>query len=93
MFWQSDIVSRENCIVGEAYGRSASYWDSCEECTDFSRRFPFYFKERAYDKLENGVQRFVQHWNDKHGDIAVERRGPSWFDSLVRFDGYIRTYR
>ena len=93
LLWHSDIVSRENCIVGEAFGRSASYWDSCKECRAFSKRFPFYFIGRAYGELDRDVQRFVQHWNDRHRDMAIERRSPAWFGSLVRFDDYIRTYR
>ena len=91
--WYSDIVSPENCIVGEAFGRSASYLESCKECKAFSNRFPSYFKERSYGELDRDVQRFVQHWNEKHADMASKQRSLKWFDSFVRLDGYIRTYR
>jgi hypothetical protein len=93
LLWHSDIASRENCIVGEAFGRSASYWDSCMECRAFSKRFPRYLKDRAYRELDRDVQRFVEHWNDRHRDAVIEHRNLRWFDSFVRFDGYIRTYR
>ncbi len=63
------------------------------ECRAFSKRFPRYLKDLAYRELDHDVQRFVEHWNDRHGDVAVERRNLRWFDSFVRFDGYIRTYR
>lgn len=92
MLWRSDIILRASCIVGEAHGRSSSYWDSCEECRTFSIRFHRYFEGRAYGELKRDVQGFVQHWNDKHQDLRIERSG-SWLDGFLRFDGYICTYR
>jgi hypothetical protein len=86
-----DIVSIENCIVGEAFGQSSAYWDECAECKAFSKQFPLHFRNRSYKELERGVQRFVEHWNEKHRDAERSRRGLRWFDSLVRFDDYIRT--
>jgi hypothetical protein len=89
--WYFDIVSLENCIVGEAFGQSSAYWDGCAECKAFSRQFPVHFRDRSYRELERGVQRFVEHWNEKHRDAKGDGRGLRWFDRLARFDGYIRT--
>jgi hypothetical protein len=86
------MASPETCIVGEAFGRSSSYWDSCIECKAFSSRFLCYFRERSYNKLECDVQRFMEHWNEKHRDVE-NRRGLRWFDSFVRFDNHVRVFQ
>jgi hypothetical protein len=93
LHWYFDIVSRENCIVGEAFGQSSAYWNDCAECRAFSRQFPRHYKTCSYKELERDVQRFVEHWNEKHRDEKRDRRGPMWFDGFVRFDGYIRTFQ
>ena len=91
--WYSDITSPENCIVGEAHGQSSSYWYDCSDCREFSRKFPRYFSRRSYKELEDDVQRFVAHWNEEHAAGKKRQKGPKWYDSIARFDDYIRTYR
>ena len=92
--WYFDIVSRETCIVGEAFGRSSAYWNDCAECRTFSRQFPRHYKALSYNELERDIQRFIEHWNEKHRDVERKnRRGLRWFDSFVRSDGYIRTFQ
>ncbi|MEW6605587.1 MAG: hypothetical protein AB1351_13000 [Thermoproteota archaeon] len=91
--WYSDITSPENCIVGEAHGRSSSYWYDCVDCREFSRRFPRYFGRRSYKELDDDVQRFVVHWNEKHADSKKKQKDPRWYDGIARFDDYIQTYR
>lgn len=91
--WYSDITSPENCIVGEAHGRSSSYWYDCSDCREFSRRFPRYFGRRSYKELDDDVQRFVVHWNEEHADGKKKQKDLKWYDSIARFDDYIQTYR
>jgi len=91
--WYFDMVSRETCIVGEAFGQSSAYWNSCAECKAFSRQFPRRFRTCSYKELECEIQRFVEHWNEKHRDLERNRRGLRWFDSFVRFDSYIHTFQ
>ncbi len=91
--WYFDMVSCQTCIVGEAFGQSSAYWNDCAECKVFSRQFPRHFRARSYKELEREVQCFVEHWNEKHRDIKINRRGLRWFDSFVRFDGYIRAFQ
>jgi hypothetical protein len=91
--WYSDINSPENCIVGEAYGRSSSYWYDCADCREFSRNFPRYFGRRSYKELDRDAQRFVEHWNEKHAEVMKKQKGIKWYDSIARFDNYIQTYR
>jgi hypothetical protein len=84
------MASRETCIVGEAFGGSSAYWNECAECRAFGRQFPRHFGIRAYKELERDVQRFVDHWHERHTGVKRRGSGLRWFDSLLRFDNYIR---
>ncbi|HEX7032992.1 MAG TPA: hypothetical protein VF172_08335, partial [Nitrososphaera sp.] len=63
--------------VGEAHGGSSSYWYNCTDCREFSRRFPRYFRRCSYKELEDDIQRFVVHWNEKHttADSSKKKSG------------------
>src|SRR5690606_14161533 len=88
--WYSDITSPENCIVGEAHGRSSSYWYNCADCREFSRKFPRYFRTRSYKELKDDIQRFVVHWNEKHVTLGGGQKNQDdinmrYYDGTTRF--------
>src|SRR5919198_2729551 len=64
--WLSEIADPRKCVVGEAYGFSASYTDSCRQCTIMANKFSLYFAMCRNKKLEKIQQMFVKHWNEKH---------------------------
>jgi hypothetical protein len=64
--WLSEITDAEKCVVGEAYGFSSSYTNSCRECTNIANKFSLYFVMNHPRKLKENRQRFVKHWNEKH---------------------------
>jgi hypothetical protein len=84
------MASQETCIVGEAFGGSPAYWNQCAECRSFSIQFARHFGGRSYMELKGEVNRFVDHWNEKHTGVRKNGRGLRWFDSLLRFDCHIR---
>src|SRR5919108_1672407 len=64
--WWFEITSAPKCVVGEAYGFSSSYTNSCGECGKIGDKFSLYFTLGSYSKLEENKERFVKHWNRKH---------------------------
>ena len=64
--WLSEITDPRKCVVGEAYGFSASYTDSCSQCASIGNKFSLYFAMCRHKKLEKVEQMFVKHWNEKH---------------------------
>src|ERR671931_2302881 len=64
--WLSEITDPRKCVVGEAYGFSASYTDSCSQCAIMANKFSLYFAMCCQKKLEKVEQMFVKHWNEKH---------------------------
>lgn len=96
--WHAEMVSPETCIVGEAHGFSSAYMNSCEACRGFSSEFPRGLRDHSF--LKQNVDKFVEHWNQKHGDITMRlqssgksRRRLRWFDGFARFDDHVRTYQ
>src|SRR6187200_986748 len=51
--WLSEITNPRKCVVGEAYGFSASYTDSCSQCASIGNKFSLYFAMCSHKKLEN----------------------------------------
>ena len=47
-----EIINPPKCTVGEAYGFSRSYTDSCKECGNIGDKFTLYFTLRLSSKLE-----------------------------------------
>jgi diphthamide biosynthesis methyltransferase len=67
--WLSEIIDPQKCVVGEAYGFSSSYANTCAECTSLANKFPLYFAICSHKKLGDLEQTFVKHWNEKHACI------------------------
>src|SRR5919198_5150009 len=63
--WLSEIADPRKCVVGEAYGFSASYTDSCRECTIMANKFSLYFAMCRNKKLEK-IQQFQLLFNQNH---------------------------
>ncbi len=70
-----------SCIVGEAHGMSAEYWNvgdnlhPCEDCSMYSRKF-YDILVGEYDHLGNrkqliqdNIQGFTMHWRGEHDPL------------------------
>jgi hypothetical protein len=64
--WYFELDSPSKCIVGEAYGYSASYERDCKECDMLGWKFGHSFLIHSRLELQRDVQLFVKHWNEKH---------------------------
>ncbi|MFZ0326346.1 MAG: hypothetical protein WBP64_20415 [Nitrososphaeraceae archaeon] len=64
--WYVEIRNSSKCIVGEAYGYSSSYLNTCGECNKLCVRFMNYFMIHSYSGIEKNANTFVRHWNEKH---------------------------
>lgn len=94
VLWQRQLAYPETCIVGEAYGFKWSYVNDCARCSEFSQTLFRDFKMRSYGALNEGVGRFVAHWNDSHRhETQKTKRRLRWYDAFARFDDYVLTYR
>ena len=72
----SEINDYKKCIVGEAYGYDQSYVTqgtkkSCQECTAISGNFSYAVRRHINNKLEETIDKFTKHWNEKHRDIIL----------------------
>jgi hypothetical protein len=73
----SEINDYRRCIVGEAYGYDESYVIQgteryCQECTRISGNFSYMLRRRRHnDKLEDIIDKFTKHWNEKHREILL----------------------
>jgi hypothetical protein len=52
--------------VGEAHGFSSHYEKECAECDRLGWEFGHSFLIRSMKSLDNNVDEFIVHWNDKH---------------------------
>jgi hypothetical protein len=66
--WLAEIIDADKCVVGEAYGYSSSYTNTCEECTRIANKFSLYFTILWYKKLKVLQQIFVKHWIESQHD-------------------------
>ena len=64
--WGLEITAAEMCIVGEAYGYSASYLQTCKECEMIGNNFQTNLITRSYENLNKNTKKFIKHWNEKH---------------------------
>jgi hypothetical protein len=64
MRWRFALQVASKCVLGEAYGYSSQYMDSCEECESFGSKFLYYFTFNWNGRLESNKQDFVKHWNE-----------------------------
>ena len=64
--WYFELDSPSKCIVGEAYGYSASYEKRCKECDMLGWQFGHSFLIHSRSGLQRDVKIFVEHWNEKH---------------------------
>ena len=74
--WYFELDSPSKCIVGEAYGYSASYEKRCKECDILGWQFGHSFLMRSRSGLQRDVKVFVEHWNKKH-NIETQRGSQS----------------
>ena len=68
--WALELTAAEGCIVGEAYGFSASYLKTCKVCEMFCSNFQTNFIIRSYENLKKNTEKFVEHWNEKHTHVT-----------------------
>jgi hypothetical protein len=72
----SEINDYRRCIVGEAYGYDESYVIQgteryCQECTNISGNFSYILRRCNNDKLEDIIDKFTKHWNEKHREMLL----------------------
>jgi len=72
----SEINDYRRCIVGEAYGYDESYVIQgteryCQECTKISGNFSYMLRRCNNDKLEDIIDKFTKHWNEKHREMLL----------------------
>ena len=66
--WYVEIRNSSKCIVGEAYGYTSSYLNTCKTCNRICVRFMNYFMIHSRSRLERTADLFVRHWNQEHVD-------------------------
>ena len=64
--WYFELDSPARCVIGEAYGYTSSYEETCKECDRLGWRFGKSFFLRSRRRLEKDVNEFVLHWNTTH---------------------------
>ena len=64
--WYFELDSPSKCVVGEAYGYSASYEQKCKVCDKLGWQFGHSFLMHSKLGLQRDVKIFVEHWNEKH---------------------------
>ncbi len=64
--WYAEIRNSSKCIVGEAYGYSSSYLNSCKQCNKICVKFMNCFMVHSQSGLEKNVGLFVRHWKEEH---------------------------
>lgn len=64
--WGLELTAAEGCLVGEAYGFSSSYLQTCKTCEMIGSNFQTTFITRSYENLKKNKEKFVKHWNEKH---------------------------
>ena len=57
------ISDARTCIVGEAHGFNGDY--KCARCNEFSKDFFDYYTV-GRNAFNYKLDKFVEHWNDKH---------------------------
>jgi hypothetical protein len=72
----SEINDYKRCIVGEAYGYDQSYViqrtkRNCHECTAISGNFSYTLRRYNKRKLQEIIDKFIKHWNEKHGELLL----------------------
>ena len=72
--WYFELDSPSKCIVGEAYGYSASYEKRCKECDMLGWEFGHSFLIHSRSGLQRDVKIFVEHWNETHNIYTHTRR-------------------
>jgi hypothetical protein len=66
LHWWFEIINPSKCVVGEAHGSTRSHSYSCGECGKIGGDFTIYFTLHLSSKLDENIQRFVNHWNVEH---------------------------
>jgi hypothetical protein len=74
-----EINDYKRCIIGEAYGYDESYVIQgtkryCQECTAISGNFSYALRRYDNHKLEEVIERFTKHWNEKHTPLTGQLR-------------------
>ena len=71
-----EINDYKRCVIGEAYGYDESYVIQgtkryCQECTAISGNFSYALRRYDSHRLEEVIDRFTKHWNEKHSEILL----------------------
>jgi hypothetical protein len=72
----SEINDYKRCIIGETYGYDESYVIQgtkryCQECIALSGNFSYALRQYKCHKLEEVIERFTKHWNEKHSEVLL----------------------
>jgi hypothetical protein len=68
------MLFAETCIVGEAYGYSAPYIESCSACREIGYEFVASFARHSQGRFQRNLDVFVEHWNEKHALVTMRKR-------------------
>lgn len=76
--WYFELDSPSKCVIGEAYGYSSSYENTCKVCDRLGWSFGASFLLRSSVRLAKDANEFTVHWNKKHasskpGESAANR--------------------
>jgi hypothetical protein len=64
--WYFKLDSPSKCIVAEAHGFSCQYEKECKKCDELGWDFGHSFLVRSMKELQGNMEKFVEHWNEKH---------------------------
>ena len=68
------MLFAETCIVGEAYGYSAPYIESCATCREIGYEFVASYAHHSQGRFQRNLDMFVEHWNASHALVTVSKR-------------------
>ena len=68
------MIFAETCIIGEAYGHSASYIENCSVCRDMGYEFVTSFMTHSHGRFQRNLDAFVEHWNERHAYITLRKK-------------------
>ena len=72
--WGVQMLFAETCIVGEAYGYSAPYIESCSTCREIGYEFVASYARRSQGRFQRNLDTFVEHWNASHALVTMRKR-------------------
>lgn len=67
--WYFELDSPSKCVIGEAYGYSSSYENTCKVCNRLGWSFGASFLLRSSIRLAKDAREFAVHWNKEHASF------------------------